>query len=183
MIPAYGPEPFQNIDLRKYHVRDLKDVIRFIEFSLTRLDESKHIITKFNTRYGTLDAVVKQMKQQQQKINDLYGAPSANTVDQKPVEDTKKAVIQESHEDISLQKEREELLDDLRSAQSEEELAKKIEESGDAEETVRAEYEKYKVSRRAGDGRLMFYREGKMVSSKDIPEDIKAILLDSLDNA
>ena len=58
MLPAYNPENFGNIDLRKYHVREIKDVLRFIEFTVARLDESKHIINKFATRANTLEAVV-----------------------------------------------------------------------------------------------------------------------------
>lgn len=179
MLPAYGPEPFQNLDLRKYHVRDIKDVLKFIDFTVTRLDESKHILNKFNTRYNTLDAVVKQMQKQQQKINDVYGAPEGN----KPViapEEQKKAVIQESKEDINTQKEREALLDDLRQAAAEEKLAEALVESEDTDGTIRAEFEKYKAARRENDGRVMYYREGKMVSAKDVPEDIKALLDETL---
>lgn len=179
MLPAYGPEPFQNLDLRKYHVRDIKDVLRFIEFTVTRLDESKHILNKFNTRYNTLDAVVKQMKNQQQKINDMYGTPTGSEPVKAP-EDPKKAVIQESKEDLSLQKEREALLDDLRQAAAEENLVEAIEQSEDG--TIRAEFEKYKAARRENDGRVMYYREGKMVSAKDVPEDIKAMLDESIAN-
>lgn len=180
MLPAYGPEPFQNLDLRKYHVRDIKDVLRFIDFAVTRLDESKHILNKFNTRYNTLDAVVKQMQKQQQKISDVYGAPEGN----KPVlppEEQEKAVIQESKEDLTVQKEREALLDDLRQAAAEERLAETLQESeASADATLRAEFEKYKAARRENDGRVMYYREGKMVKASDVPEDIKALLDESL---
>ena len=180
MLPAYGPEPFQNLDLRKYHVRDIKDVLRFIDFAVTRLDESKHILNKFNTRYNTLDAVVKQMQKQQQKISDVYGAPEGN----KPVippEEKEKAVIQESKEDLTVQKEREALLDDLRQAAAEERLAETLQESeASADATLRAEFEKYKAARRENDGRVMYYREGKMVKASDVPEDIKALLDESL---
>lgn len=180
MLPAYGPEPFQNLDLRKYHVRDIKDVLRFIDFAVTRLDESKHILNKFNTRYNTLDAVVKQMQKQQQKISDVYGAPEGN----KPVippEEQEKAVIQESKEDLTVQKEREALLDDLRQAAAEERLAETLQESeASTDATLRAEFEKYKAARRENDGRVMYYREGKMVKASDVPEDIKALLDESL---
>lgn len=181
MIPAYAPEPFQNMDLRKYHVRDIKDVLRFIEFTVTRLDESKHILNKFNNRYNTLDAVVKQMQRQQQKISDMYGAPKGNEPVPEP-EDTKKAVIQESKEDISVKKEREALLDDLRAAQAEENLAEAIAESEDDKETIRAEFEKYKAAYNVRAGRMMYYREGKLVSAKDVPEDIKDMLQDAIDS-
>ena len=181
MLPAYGPEPFQNLDLRKYHVRDIKDVLRFIDFAVTRLDESKHILNKFNTRYNTLDAVVKQMQKQQQKISDVYGAPEGN----KPVvppEEQEKAVIQESKEDLTAQKEREALLDDLRQAAAEERLAEALEESEDRDGTLRAEFEKYKAAKRENDGRVMFDREGKMVKASDVPEDIKTNLLAAIES-
>ena len=180
MIPAYAPEPFQNIDLRKYHVRDIRDILRFIEFTVTRLDESKHILNKFNTRYNTLDAVVKQMQKQQQKINDVYGAPKGSEPELEP-EDKDKAVIQESVEDTTAVKERAELLDDLRQAQAEENLADALASNEDEDETLRAEFEKYKAAKRASDGRIMYYREGKLLSAKDVPEDIKKMLGDALD--
>lgn len=180
MIPAYAPEPFQNLDLRKYHVRDVKDVLRFIEFAVTRLDESKHILNKFNNRYNTLDAVVKQMQKQQQKISDMYGAPRGNEPVIEP-EDKEKAVIQESVEDKTQAEERAALLDDLRSVQAEENLAEAIAESDDEEETLRAEYEKYKVAYNIPKNRTMYYREGKLVSAKDVPEDIKKMLEEAID--
>lgn len=178
MLPAYSPEPFQNLDLRKYHVRDIRDILKFIEFTMTRLDESKHILNKFNTRYNTLDAVVKQMQRQQQKINDMYGAPEGN----KPViepEDKKKAVIQESKEDVDTKKERDSLLDDLRQAAAEEKLVKAIAESDDG--TIRAEFDKYKAAKNVASGRIMYYREGKLMKEADVPEDIKALLKEAID--
>ena len=178
MLPAYSPEPFQNLDLRKYHVRDIRDILKFIEFTITRLDESKHILNKFNTRYNTLDAVVKQMQRQQQKINDMYGAPEGNKPAIEP-EDKKKAVIQESKEDVDTKKERDSLLDDLRQAAAEEKLVKAIAESDDG--TIRAEFDKYKAAKNVASGRIMYYREGKLMKEADVPEDIKALLKEAID--
>ncbi len=172
MLPAYNPEAFANIDLRKYHIRTLKDVLRFIEFTTTRMDECKHIINKFATKANTLEAVVAQMQRQQQKINDLYGVPSNNAqTEERPTEDKEKAVIQTA-EDKSAEQEKAALLDDLRQAVANE--AVKPEEGEDGDEKLVAEFDKYKLVR--GKLRDMYYREGKMVSAKDVPDDIKQML-------
>lgn len=170
MLPAYNPENFGNIDLRKYHVREIKDVLRFIEFTVARLDESKHIINKFATRANTLEAVVKQMQAQQQKLSNMYGAPSGNVpTTSANVEDKEKAVIQTA-EEKSAEQEKANLLDDLRQAAANETVAA----IADDEDKLVAEFEKYKAVQ--GKNRVMFYREGKMVSAKDVPEDIKVKL-------
>ena len=180
MLPAYSPEPFKNLDLRKYHVRDIKDVIRFIEFISTRLDESKHILNKFNTRYNTLNAVVKQMQSQQQKINDMYGAPEGNRPELKP-EDQEKAVIQTSEEDKTAAKEREFLLDEMKKAVANDSVQGETKEETDEKLTV--EFEKYKLVQgvdRGGNPRLMFFREGKLTAERDIPDDVVAMLKETL---
>lgn len=176
MLPVYNPKSFADVDLRKYHVRDIKDVLRFIEFAVSRLDESKHVINKHATRANTMEAVVRQMRSQQQKINDLYGAPS-NVQDDIKKEDKSEAVIEKVEDDTN-KAERDSLLDDIRSAVAEETLVP--EENEDLGDRVQAEYEKYKAV--AGKNRVMYYREGKMVSAKDVPEDIKQILEDTLNN-
>lgn len=180
MIPAYAPEPFQNLDLRKYHVRDIKDVLRFIEFTMTRLDESKHILNKINTRYNTLDAVVKQMQRQQQKISDMYGAPEGNKPEVAP-EDQKKAVIQTSEEDRTVEKEKASLLDEMKKAVANESV--QAETKAETDEKLMVEFEKYKLVEglnRDGSTRLMFFREGKLTAEKNIPDDVVAMLKESL---
>lgn len=184
MMPAYAPEGFQNLDLRKYHVRDIKDVIRFIDFISTRLDESKHILNKFNTRYNTLDAVVKQMQSQQQKINSMYGAPEGNKPEL-PAEDKEKAVIQTSEEDRTVEQNKAALLDEMRKATANDEFQGNVAAGTQEErdEKLIVELEKYKLVQgksRDGSPRLMYFREGKLTAEKDIPDDVVATLKETL---
>lgn len=177
MVPAYNAQGFAGVDLRKYHIRDMKDAIRFIEFVFARMEELKHVINKFNTKHNTLNAVVKQMQAQQQKINDLYGSPTSGTFQPVQVEDTEKAVV-ETAEVKNDSAEREALLDEMRQAVANENLKAEVSDAYD--DNLIAEFEKYKAVQTAT--KVMYYREGKMVSVKDIPEDIRDSLLEQLDS-
>lgn len=174
MLPVYNPQSFAGVDLRKYHIRDIKDVLKFIEFTVTRLDEAKHVINKHATRANTMQAVVNQMRSQQQKINDMYGAPT-DVQEEIKTEDKGKAVI-ETVEDVAAAKQKEDLLNEMRAAVAEETVAPV--EGEDPNERVQAEFEKYKAV--DGKTRIMYYREGKMVKEADVPEDIKQALLEAL---
>lgn len=178
MLPAYNMQNFSTMDLRRYHIRDIKDVLRFIEFTVSRLDEAKHIINKTAQRCTTLDAVVKQMQTQQKKMNELYGAPTSVQEQIKGDIDGDKAVVQEVT-DQSAEREKAALLDDIRQAAANETVIPAPAE--DPDERLQAEYEKYKMVR--GKTRDMYYREGRMVSAKDVPEDIKAILEEAVANS
>lgn len=167
MLPVYDLKGFQDIDLRKYHIRDVRDALRFIEFVMVRLEEAKHVINKQANRLNTSQAIVKQMKEQQEKINRLYGAPEAVANEIKG--NSTEAVVQTTEvEDKTAEAERNALLDEIRQAAADETTA---ELEGDAKT---AEYDKYTMTR--GKHRDMYYREGKMVSVKDVPQDIREAL-------
>lgn len=172
MLPVYDLKGFQDIDLRKYHIRDVKDVLRFIEFMMTRLEEAKHIVNKQANRLNTMQAIVKQMKDQQEKINKMYGTPEAVASEMKSANPTEAVVQSVVPDDNTSQAEHDALLDEIRQATANE-TTKNLE--GDAKT---AEYDKYTMTR--GKVRDMYYREGKMVSPKDVPEDIKKALEDAV---
>lgn len=180
MLPAYNAQGFAGVDLRKYHVRDMKDAIRFIEFTSSRMEELHHVVNKFSTKYSTLNAVVKQMQAQQQKINDLYGAPSGVTIQTTPTEDTEKAVIEKVEENTN-KEERAALLDEMRQAIANENLQDAANQSESYADNLIAEFEKYKAIE-TNTGRVMYYRDGKLVKVADVPDDIKRHLLEQIED-
>lgn len=175
MLPVYDPKSFASIDLRKYHIRDVKDVIKFHEFVASRMEEAQFILKKFNTQLATFKAVSNQLRAKQEVQQQSYGAP---TQPSQPISSPEIQTV----EDKSLEKEHAELLDDIRKAQAEEDLAETIETS-DFDNPVEAVLGKYKVV--YGKKGPMYYRENeegkvKLVKKADVPEDIKQQLLASI---
>lgn len=175
LLPTYDPKSFASVDLRKYHIRDIKDVIKFHEFVSTRMEECQYILKKFNTQMATFKAVTTQLQKKQEVQQASYGAGHQVTTE---TQDTSAQI--QTVEDKSLEKQHEELLDDIRQAQAEENLAEAL---NDANEPVQAILGKYKII--YGKRGPMYYRENedgkvKLVSKNDVPEDIKQQLLASV---
>ena len=169
MLPVYDPKSFASIDLRKYHIRDINDVIKFHEFVASRMEEAQFILKKFNTQLATFKAVSSQLKAKQTQQQASYGAGT-----QAQQEPTKPAEIQTV--DKSLEEAHNALLDDIRAATAEETLAEEI----SSDEPLEAILGKYKMV--YGKKGPMFYRENEdgrmqLVSKKDVPEDLKQQLL------
>lgn len=176
LLPTYDPKSFASVDLRKYHIRDIKDVIKFHEFVTARMEECQYILKKFNTQMVTFKAVTSQLQKKQEAQQAAYGNPSF-----KSEEKTQETSAQiQTVEDKSLEKKHEELLNDIRQAQAEENLAEDL---GEENEPIQAILGKYKII--YGKRGPMYYRENedgrvKLVSKKDVPEDIKQQLLASI---
>ena len=175
LIPTYDPKSFASVDLRKYHIRDIKDVIKFHEFVSTRMEECSYVLKKFNTQMATFKTVTKQLQKKQEEQQMAYGNPNF-----KAEEKTQDTAPEIQTVDRSVEKEHEALLDDIRSAQAEENLANTLEESN---EPLQAILGKYKII--YGKKGPMYYRENedgkvRLVSKKDVPEDIKQQLLASI---
>lgn len=194
MIPTYNPLDFENLDLRKYHIKSLRDVQRFMEFMMSRLDEAQHVVKTVANENSTLHSVVKQMQKQQEKINAMYGAPAGNQPRDIPA-DSGTAVVQ-TVEDQTAQAERDALLDDIRQAVANDEEHDEIPKIVDqADDPTSFEYENYKLvvgTYSNGNKRLFWYRDAerkdggvfkKMVSEKDVPEDIKQHMKEVLGEA
>ena len=172
LIPTYDPKSFASVDLRKYHIRDIKDVIKFHEFVSTRMEECSYVLKKFNTQMATFKTVTKQLQKKQEEQQMAYGNPNFKA-EEKPQDNAP----QIQTVDRSVEKQHEELLNDIRSAAAEENLAEEIKES---DEPVEAILGKYKLV--YGKRGAMYYREGedgkiKLVKRSDVPEDIKQQLL------
>lgn len=174
LYPVYDPKSFDGIDLRKYHIRTIKDVIKFHEFVASRMEEAQFILKKFNNQYSTFETVSAQLQAKLEAQQRTYGAASSSTKTEEVPE------IQTA--DRSIEQEHEALLDDIRQAAAEESLIKEVEESDD-NEPLKAILGKYKLI--YGKKGPMYYRENdkgqlKLVSKKDVPEDIKQALLNSV---
>lgn len=175
LIPTYDPKSFASVDLRKYHIRDIKDVIKFHEFVSSRMEECSYVLKKFNTQLATFKTVSRQLQRKQEVQQQSYGNPNYGKENQ-----TQPKAPEIQTVDRSLEKQHQELLDDIRSAQAEENLAEAIEEN---DEPVEAILGKYKLV--YGKRGPMYYREGedgkiKLVKRADVPEDIKQQLLSTV---
>lgn len=170
MIPVYDPKSFATIDLRKYHIRDIADVIKFHEFVVSRMEEAQFVLKKFNTQYATYQSVASQLQKRVEQQAVTYGNPSA-----KPQEATQEVEIQKV--DNTVEEAHNALLDDIKKAVAEESIAPT--EEHDANYRAVAELENYKVT--LGKKGPMFYRKFengfKLVSKADVPEDIKESLI------
>lgn len=169
MLPVYDPKSFASIDLRKYHIRTIQDIIKFNEFVASRTEEMQHVLKKFNTQFATMRGITTQMQKKQEEEAKSYGAPVQVNEEHPEIQGVEKVdTTEEKHQ---------ELLDEIRQAAAEETLVPDDDE--DPNERAMAEFEKYKVV--AGKKGPMFYRNGdngyKLVSKKDVPEDIKEQLL------
>lgn len=169
MLPVYDPKSFASIDLRKYHIRTIQDIIKFNEFVASRTEEMQHVLKKFNTQFATMRGITTQMQKKQEEEAKTYGAPVQVNEEHPEIQGVEKTdTTEEKHQ---------ELLDEIRQAAAEETLVPDDDE--DPNERAMAEFEKYKVV--AGKKGPMFYRNGdngyKLVSKKDVPEDIKEQLL------
>lgn len=169
MLPVYDPKSFASIDLRKYHIRTIQDIIKFNEFVESRMNEAQHVLKKFNTQFATMKGIATQMQKKQEDDAKEYGAPTPNPgmPEIQAVEEKNDAaeIIHQA------------LVNEIRQAAAEETMVPADEE--DPNERAMAEFEKYKVI--AGKKGPMFYRNGdkgyKLVSKNDVPEDIKEQLL------
>lgn len=176
LIPTYDPKSFASVDLRKYHIRDIKDVIKFHEFVATRMEECTYVLKKFNTQMATFKAVTSQLRKKQEQQQVAYGNPSIRQ--EVPQDNTP----QIQTVDTSVEKQHEELLEDIRKASADEKLAQEIAES-DSDDPIEAILGKYKLV--YGKKGPMYYREGedgkvRLVKKADVPEDIKQQLLSTV---
>lgn len=174
LIPTYDPKSFASVDLRKYHIRDINDVIKFHEFVASRMEECSYVLKKFNTQMATFKTVTKQLQKKQEAQQMAYGNPNFKA-EEKP-QDTAPQI---QTVDKSVEKQHEELLNDIRQAQADENLAEQIE----SDEPLEAILGKYKLV--YGKRGPMYYREGedgkvKLVKKADVPEDIKQQLLSTI---
>lgn len=172
LLPTYDPKSFASVDLRKYHIRDIKDVIKFHEFVASRMEECQFILKKFNTQFATFKAVSNQLRKKQEQQQATYGAPTQTA-------QVKTEVEIQHVDDKSLEEEHKDLLDEIKKASAEEKLAEEIEEST-SDDPLQAILGKYKIV--YGKKGPMYYRENedgrvKLVGKSDVPEDIKQQLL------
>lgn len=175
LYPVYDPKSFDGIDLRKYHIRTIKDVIKFHEFVASRMEEAQFILKKFNNQYSTFETVSAQLQAKLEAQQRTYGAAPK-------VEETQDTAPEIQAVDRSVEQEHEALLDDIRQAVAEESLIKEVE-ANDDNEPLKAILGKYKLI--YGKKGPMYYRENdkgqlKLVSKKDVPEDVKQALLNSV---
>lgn len=174
MLPVYDPKSFASVDLRKYHIKTIKDAIRFLEFTMSRMDEALFVLKKFNTQYATFQNVSQQLQKKLQEQQTTYGA--GLHVDVSRSETGEIQTVDDKNDEVSA--EREALLAEVRQAVADETLQPA--ENEDLGERIQAEFERYKAVK--GKNRIFYYRkneEGKtsMVSDKDVPNDIKELLL------
>ena len=165
MALDYNPINFNQIDLRKYHIRDLKDVVKFSEFVISRMEEVRQVVRKENNRLSTLTSLLESYKKQSRDVIAAYG----NSNYQAPAEEVKVETIKPA-EATSVEAEHKELLDEIRGT------------GNDADERRVAELEVGDHVYRATNGkkRVMFYKDGRLTKDENVPEETRKELLSVL---
>ena len=167
MALDYNPISFKQIDLRKYHVRDLQDVAKFAEFCISRLEEVRQVVRTNNSKISSLSSLLEGYKKQSRQVIAAYGNPNYKAPEQ--VEEVKVETIKPA-EATSVEAEHKELLDELRAA------------GNDADERRVAELEVDDHVYRATNGkkRVMFYKDGRLTKDENVPEETRKELLSVL---
>ena len=165
MALDYNPINFNQIDLRKYHIRDLKDVVKFSEFVISRMEEVRQVVRKENNRLSTLTSLLESYKKQSRDVIAAYGNPNY----QAPAEEVKVETIKPA-EATSVEAEHKELLDEIKGT------------GNDADERRVAELEAGDHVYRATNGkkRVMFYKDGRLTKDENVPEETRKELLSVL---
>ena len=165
MALDYNPINFNQIDLRKYHIRDLKDVVKFSEFVISRMEEVRQVVRKENNRLSTLTSLLESYKKQSRDVIAAYGNPNY----QAPAEEVKVETIKPA-EATSVEAEHKELLDEIKGT------------GNDADERRVAELEVGDHVYRATNGkkRVMFYKDGRLTKDENVPEETRKELLSVL---
>lgn len=175
LYPVYDPKSFDGVDLRKYHIRTIKDVIKFNEFVASRMEEAEFILKKFNNQYATFQTVSSQLQSKLEKQQRTYGAGHP----EEALKETQ-AAPQIQSVDKSVEEEHNALLDEIREAAAEEKMVEAVE----SDEPIQTIIGKYKIV--MGKRGPMYYRENAegrriLVSKKDVPQDIQDALLDAVE--
>ena len=76
MALDYNPINFKQVDLRKYHVKDLQDVVKFCEFVISRLEEVRQVCRAQNGKISSLSSLLEGYKKQSRNIIAAYGNPN-----------------------------------------------------------------------------------------------------------
>lgn len=161
MALDYNPVSFKQIDLRKYHIKDLQDVVKFCEFLSSRVEEVRQVCRTANNKVNTQASLLDSYRKQTNKQISQYGAPAATIDTEVKVETIKPA------EATSVEAEHKELLDELRSVGNDPDERRTVElEVGD---------DIYRLT--AGKNRNMFYKNGRLTKEENVPEDTRDQLL------
>ena len=165
MALDYNPINFNQIDLRKYHIRDLKDVVKFSEFVISRMEAVRQVVRKENNRLSTITSLLESYKKQSRDVIAAYGNPNY----QAPAEEVKVETIKPA-EATSVEAEHKELLDEIKGT------------GNDADERRVAELEVGDHVYRATNGkkRVMFYKDGRLTKDENVPEETRKELLSVL---
>lgn len=169
MALDYNPISFKQIDLRKYHIRDLQDVVKFSEFVISRLEEVRNVCRTQNSKISSLSSLLEGYKKQSRQVIAAYGNPNFQA---QPVEEVKVETIKPA-EATSVEAEHKELLDELKSV------------GNDADERRVAELEVDDHVYRATNGkkRIMFYKDGRLTKDENVPEETREELIAILGKA
>lgn len=167
MEPTYNPISFKQIDLRRYHIKDMNDVIKFHEFVISRLEECRQVERTANNRLSTLESINEQYKKKAMKNIVNYGNPTVQAAPETPAGEEIKV------ESVNVEHER--LFDEIRKASANTEIVeeeKEISSLGDnPDERKTAEiefgYDLYRIT--DGKKRIMVYKNGRLMKTDDVP--------------
>ena len=163
-----GPARFKDFDKRRYHVKDMTDVIEWFEYRRTRDEEALKVIKSMRNSHSLQKSVIKSYENQRAAIAER---PTEAEESLSPGEPG--TLQSESNEPTAVQDER--ILDELREVLDEKERA-----LNQVDEVTDEDLSNYAIFFVKGTPR--YRKDHKMVKTADVPEAIREVLLKSAES-
>lgn len=182
------PLNFKDFDKRKFHVRDIEDVIDWLQYQASRNEEAAAVLRSYRTSYNVTKSIMRaaqaDLERANRNTNVVTNPVSEVKIEEvRPVEQDKQAIVEELKAAIeaenTLEAREEEGLPVTPEEQVElEKKEKEISATGlddyDALAVV-FDGEKYSIERN-GIGFINLRKEGKLTAKKNVPDTIIAAL-------
>lgn len=182
------PLNFKDFDKRKFHVRNIEDVIDWLQYQASRNEEAAAVLRSYRTSYNVTKSIMRaaqaDLERANRKTNVVTNPVSEVKIEEvKPVEKDKEAIVEELKAAIeaenTLEAREEEGLpvtpeEQVKLEQTEDKISDSGLEEYDALAVV-VDGEKYSIERN-GIGFTNIRREGKITAKKNVSPTIIAAL-------
>lgn len=162
-----GPQNMRDIDRRRFHVRDVKDVIAWFEYRLSRDEQALNVIKKLRNSEAALRSTVNSMQRQRER-----DMAQSNLV--KTIADGAPGDLQDLGEVKSVNQENVEILEELQAVIEHE--AKEDQKTEEADEIDEGELENYRYFK-VGNGYRYMYNN-KLIAKSKVPSAVLGALLE-----
>lgn len=163
-----GPQNFRNFDKRKFHIKDVADVLDWLDFVGTRNEEARKVVMQLRNSEALQKSIVANQQRQMEKgIVNRVSEPST-------VQGSEPGAVQTTSDIPSDTAEDETILSELRETIEAENLAdQETEEADEVDQEQLAKFSYYEVKL----GQYRYRYENKLVKAVDVPPAIMAVLV------